>query len=97
MSKKLIAFLSSGIKTHRVVYIIISAERNLYVAAVDTAAARINQMLHRMVTTSFKDVVKANDVALYIGIGVLNAIAYARLGSEIHHNVEMIFDEKLVY
>ena len=49
-----------------------------------------------MVTAGFKDVVEADDVTLDIGIRVLDAVAHARLGSEIHYNVEMVLLKEAV-
>ena len=45
----------------------------------------------------FEDIVEANDVALDIDIGVIDAIAHTGLGGEVHHDVEAVLGEQLIY
>ena len=46
--------------------------------------------------TGLEDIVESNHVGLDIGIGVLDAVADASLGSEVHHNLRMVFGEDAV-
>ena len=51
-------------------------------------------MLHGIVAASLKDVVEPDDVALNIHIGILNAVAHARLCGQINHGVKLILPEQ---
>ena len=53
-------------------------------------------MLNGVVAAGLEDVVEANEVALDVGIGVGYAIADARLGSEVYHDVELVLIEEFV-
>jgi len=53
-------------------------------------------MLDRVVPAGFEDVVETDDVALYVDVGVVDAVAHAGLGGEIDHHVELVFLEQLV-
>ena len=53
-------------------------------------------MLNGVVAAGLEDVVEANEVALDVGIGVGDAIADARLGSEVYHDVELVLIEEFV-
>lgn len=46
--------------------------------------------------TGFEDVLEAYDVALDIGIWVLNAVAHSSLGREVDDNVELVFRKEFV-
>ena len=96
MGEEFVALLGSGVEAYGVVHAVVHAEGHLLVAAIDAATAGIDQMLHRMVPAGLKDVVKTKDVALNVGIGVLDAVAYTRLGGEIDHDVEMVFVKKAI-
>lgn len=48
------------------------------------------------VAAGFEDVVEADEVGLDIGIGVGDAIADTSLGSEVDHNLRMVFGEDAV-
>ena len=46
--------------------------------------------------TGFEDVVEAHDVALDVGVGVLDAVAHACLGCKVDHDVEVVLLEEAV-
>lgn len=50
-----------------------------------------------MVTAGLKDVEEADEVALEVGARVLDGVAHARLGSEVHHDVETVLREQALY
>ena len=54
-------------------------------------------MLYFMITTSFKDVVETDKVALDISIGISNTISYTSLGCEIYNHGNVIFSEDFIY
>ena len=47
-------------------------------------------MLYGVVAAGFKDVIEPDEVALYIRIGVGDAIAHTGLGSEVDNDVELV-------
>ena len=53
-------------------------------------------MLDGVVAASFQDVVEADEVALDVGIGVGDAVAYAGLGSEVDDNSGLVLGKKAV-
>ena len=48
-------------------------------------------------TTGFEDVVEANDVALDIDIGVLDAITHTGLSSKVNHDIEFVLLEEAIH
>lgn len=44
-------------------------------------------MLHRVSTAGFQNIVKAQHIGFYIGIGVSDAVAHTGLGGKIHHDL----------
>lgn len=54
-------------------------------------------MFHFVVTTGFKYVVEANEVALDIGIGISYAITDTCLSCKIHNNSDIVLCEYLFY
>ena len=51
-------------------------------------------MLDRVVAAGLKDVEEADQVALEVGARVLDGVAHARLGGEVHHDVEAVLGEQ---
>ena len=51
-------------------------------------------MLDRMVAACLEDVKEADEVALQVGARVLDGVAYARLGGEVHNDVEAALSEQ---
>ena len=51
--------------------------------------------IHRM-PTGFEDVVEAEDVALDVGIGVVDAVAHSGLGGDVDHDIELVLLEQLI-
>ena len=97
MGKEFVALLGGGIERDGVVDTVIRRERYLLVTAINTGTTCIHQMLYWIVSAGFKNVVEAYDVALHVGIGVLDAVTHTRLGGQVDHDVEVIFLKKLVY
>ena len=54
-------------------------------------------MLHGMVPARLQDVVKPNDVALNVNVGVLDGVPHPRLSRQVDHNVKLILLEQAVH
>ena len=51
-------------------------------------------MLDRVVAAGLEHVEEADEVALEVGARVLDGVAHARLGGEVHHDVEAVLGEQ---
>lgn len=51
-------------------------------------------MIYRVVAAGLKNVEEADEVALEVGARVLDGVADARLGGEVHHDVEAVLGEQ---
>lgn len=96
MGKKLVALLRCRIQANGVVNAVLDSERHFLVATVDRTGTGIDQMLDGVMPTGLEDVVETYDVALDIGIGVLDAVAYTGLGRQVHDDVEMMLGKKSI-
>jgi len=94
MCQKLVALLRGGVEADRVIHLVVGGVGHLLVAAIDAAAAGIDEVLHAVVAAGLQDVVETDEVALYVGIGVLDAVAYTGLGCEVDHNGWLVFREE---
>lgn len=91
---ELVGLLCGGVERDRRVDSVLLGERNLLVAAVDRAGARVDQVLDRVVAAGLEHVEEADEVALEVGARVLDGVADARLGGEVHHNIEAVLGEQ---
>lgn len=91
---ELVGLLCGGVERHRRVHAVLLGERHLLVAAVDRAGAGVDQVLDRVVAAGLEHVEEADEVALEVGARVLDGVADARLGSEVHHYIEAVLGEQ---
>lgn len=91
---ELVGLLGGGVERHRRVDAVLLGERHLLVAAVDRAGAGVDQVLHRVMAAGLKHVEESDEVALQVGARVLDGVADARLGREVHHDVEAVLREQ---
>ncbi len=91
---QLVGLLGGGVERHRRVDAVLLGERHLLVAAVDRAGAGIHEVLDRVVAAGLEYVEEADEVALKVCARVLDGVAHARLGGEVHHDVEAVLREK---
>lgn len=91
---ELVGLLCDGVERHRRVHAVLLGERHLLVAAVDRAGAGVDQVLDRVVAAGLEHVEEADEVALEVGARVLDGVADARLGSEVHHYIEAVLGEQ---
>lgn len=91
---ELVGLLGGGVERHRRVHAVLLGERHLLVAAVDRTGARVDEVLDRVVAAGLEHVEEAHEVALEVGARVLDGVADARLGGEVHHDVETVLREQ---
>lgn len=91
---ELVGLLGGGVERHRRVHAVLLGERHLLVAAVDRAGAGVDEVPDRVVAAGLEHVEEADEVALEVGARVLDGVAHARLGGEVHHDVEAVLGEQ---
>ena len=91
---ELIGLLGGGVERHRRVHAVLLGERHLLVAAVDRAGAGVDEVLDRVVAAGLEHVEETDEVALEVGTRILDGVAHARLGGEVHHDVEAVLGEQ---
>lgn len=91
---ELVRLLGGRVERHRRVDAVLLGERHLLVAAVDRAGAGVNQVLYGVVAAGLEHVEEADEVTLEVGARVLDGVAHARLGGEVHHDVEAVLSEQ---
>ena len=96
VGEEFVALLGCRIQANRIVHPVVSAERDFLVAAVDTAGAGIDQVLHRMMSAGLQDVVEPDHVTLNVSIRVLDAIADTGLSGKVHYDIEVVFLEEAI-
>lgn len=87
---ELVGLLGSGVERHRRVDAVLLRERHLLVAAVYRAGAGVDEVIDRVVAAGLEHVEETNEVALQVGARVLDGVADARLGGEVHNDVEAV-------
>lgn len=91
---ELVGLLGGRVERHRRVDAVLLGERHLLVATVDRAGAGVDEVLDRVVTAGLEHVEEADEVTLEVGARVLDGVADARLGGEVHHDVEAVLGEQ---
>ena len=94
---QLIGFFACGIQAERMVHIMVHRERHGSVGAIHTGTAGIHQMFNAIVTASFKDVCKADDVAIDVRQWVVNGIANTGLRGKVHHALWLVRFKGVLY
>ena len=97
MGHQLVALLGGGVEAHGIVYLVVSRVWHFLVAAVDGRGRGIDQMFHLMVAARFEDVVKSDEVALDVSVGIGDAVAHACLGGEVDHYCYLVFGEDCLH
>ena len=97
MGQQFVALFCGGVKADGVVHFVIHAEGHLLVAAVNGGGGRIDQMFHRMMAAGLQNIVKPDQVAFDVHIGMVDGIAYARLSCQIDHHGGLEFLECFFY
>ena len=96
MRQQLVALLGGGVQRNGMIDGIIRGVRHLPVGAIDGRTGGIDEVLDTLcaivirVTAGFKDVIKTDEVAFDIHVGMSNGIPHPRLRREIDDDVGMI-------
>ena len=91
---ELVGLLGGGVERHRRVHAVLLGERHLLVAAVDRAGAGVDEVLDRVVAAGLEHVEEAHEVTLQVCARVLDGVADARLGGEVHHDIKAVLSEQ---
>lgn len=97
MRHQFVAFLRSGIEGYGVVHLVIGGVRNLLVAAIDRGRRSIDQMLDFVVTAGLQNIIESDKVALYVSVGIGDAIADSSLSGEVRDNGNLVFREDFLH
>ena len=92
-----VALFCGGIEADGIVHFVVCGVGDFLVRAIHAAAAGIDEMLHSIVSAGFQNVVKADEVAFDVGIGIGDAVTNASLSSQIHYHNGFVLCEKLVH
>lgn len=91
---ELIGFLRRRVEADGMIHIVRRREGRLLLIAVHRGAGRIEEVFHRVMAARFEDIEKSHDVRLDVRTGIIDAVAHACLGGEVHHDVRAeIFKE----
>ena len=97
MGHQLVALLGGGVEAHGIVYLVVCRVWHFFVSAIDGRGRGIDQMFHLMVAARFEDVVKSDEVALDVSVGIGDAVAHACLGGEVDHYCYLVFGEDCLH
>ena len=97
VGQQLIAFFGGRVQRNGIVHLVLRGIGHLFVGAVDGRRGSVHQMLHRVMAAGFQNIVKAQKIALHIGIRIDDGIPHSCLGRQIHHNCRMIGFKQVKY
>ncbi len=84
MRHQLVRLLGRGVQADGVIGVVVLAEGQLAIGAVDAGAAREDEMLAGLVPAAFQNVQEAGHIAVDIGVRVRKRVAHARLRGQMH-------------
>lgn len=97
MRHQFVGFFACGVKTQRMVDVLVDRKGHGSIGAIDTGTAGIDKVLDAVVATTFEDVGKADDIAVDVGERVLDGVAHACLGSEVNHSLRLMGGEAVFH
>ena len=92
VGQKLVALLGGGVEADGVVHLVVGGVRHLPVGAVDAGRGGVDQMLNAgassvvAVAAGLQDVVESDQVALYVRVGIGDAVPDSGLGRQVDHD-----------
>jgi len=90
VGQQLVALLRRRVKADGGVGLVLRAEGHGPARPVDGAGGGVDQVLHRVRPARLQQVVKADDIGLDIGVRMVDAVPYPRLGGQVDHHVKGI-------
>jgi len=92
---QLIGLFGGGVEADRMVAGLAFAKGQAAVAAIDTAARGIDQMLDGLLTTAFEHMAKADHIALQVHSGILQRVPHTGLSREVQHLSRLLHGKQL--
>ena len=92
VGQQLVALLGGGVEADGVVHLVVGGVRHLPVGAVDAGRRGVDQMLNAgassvvAVAAGLQDVVESDQVALYVRVGIGDAVPDPGLGGQVDHD-----------
>ena len=102
MGQKLVRLLGSGIKAHRIIHLVIGGIGHLLIAAVYGRAGGVDQMFNTLcaliigMTAGLKDIVKSDEIGLYVNIGMVYGIAHTGLCGKVDDDIGLVFSKSRI-
>ena len=96
MSHEFVALLRCRIEAHGRHHLVVFAIRHLLVHAIDGTRRGIDEMTDAVVPARLKNVQKADEVALQVGIGIGDAIAHTGLCCKVDHLLKLFLLEECI-
>jgi hypothetical protein len=97
MRHQLIGLLGGGVEADRVIDAVMFGERHLGVAAVNTGTGGVHQMRYFVVAAAFENIGEADDVALDVGVRILQRVTDASLRGQVNDLVEFFGGKQHVH
>ena len=79
------------------IYIVVHREGHRRVGTINTGTAGINEMPYAIVSATFKNMGKTNDVAVNVSKRVFNRVTHTSLSSQIDHPFRFMGSECTLY
>ena len=92
VGQQLVALLGGSVEADGVVHLVVGGVRHFLVGAVDAGRGGVDQMLHAgassvvAVAAGLQDVVESDQVALYVRVGIGDAVPDPGLGGQVDHD-----------
>ena len=91
-----VGLLARRVQRERMVHVVMHRERHRRIRAIDAGTRGINEVLHAIMSTSFKDMREAEDVAVYIGQGVVDGVPNTGLCSKIDYSYWLMISKSRI-
>ena len=97
MRHQFIRLFCRSIKRQRVINIVMNGKRHGLIRPVNRTRRGVHQMFDMVLPTPLEEVHEAENIAVNIGMGVLDRVADTCLCSEIHHTVKLFNSKKILH
>jgi hypothetical protein len=97
MGHQFVGLFRGGVEAERMVNIVMHGKRHGGVGPIDRTAGGIHQMLHAVVAAGFQDIAEADQIGVYVGMGVLQGVTHARLRGQVDHALGLVACKQVFY